>query len=80
MFSQFGRENVVSKGRNNLKIVVCKFSPFYIVWADLPRPMGERAPAWGKLAHLESIHKTNIYSKLYEVKGFSSVYIYMAVC
>ena len=51
-----------------------------MVWADLPHPMGERAPAWGKLAHLESIHKSNIYSKLYEVKGFSSVYIYMAVC
>ena len=51
-----------------------------MVWANLPHPMGERAPPWGKLAHLKSIQKTNIYSKLYEVKGFSSVYIYMAVC
>ena len=41
--------------------------------------MGERAPGWGKLAHLEGIQKTNIYSKLDEVDRFSSVYIYMAV-
>ena len=51
-----------------------------MVWANLPRPMGECAPAWGKLAHLESIQKSNVYSELYQVKGFSSVYIYMAIC
>ena len=36
-----------------------------MVWADLPRTMGEGARAWGKLAHLKNIQKTNIYSKLY---------------
>ena len=65
MLSQFSMEIAVFKGRN-LRIVVY-MQIFSILYgrADLPLPMGECAPAWGKLAHLESIQKTNIYSKLY---------------
>ena len=65
MLSQFSMEIAVFKGRN-LRIVVY-MQIFSILYgrADLPLPMGECAPAWGQLAHLESIQKTNIYSKLY---------------
>ena len=66
MLSQLSWYILVFKGRNNLKnVVYIQLTPFYMVWANLPRPMGECAPVWGKLAHLESTQKSNIYSELY---------------
>ena len=37
----------------------------HFVWYGLTYPIGECAQAWDKLAHLESIQKTNIYPKCY---------------